>query len=147
VIVDLAPGFLPPRFDEKPLCLRPSEFRPVLGCTLLILQSCGSLPGGPKVDYFRHLNDRWYPDACAWVGTDPLIKVNYADTVTLDHVEWPRSPVSPSKFPCSYWADFVIQIMFTVKGYIGRMVPRLRESFLVVQHDRVLLLVLIVDFS
>jgi hypothetical protein len=99
VIVDRTPGFLPPRFDEKLLSLRPSELRSALGRTLLILQSCGSLSGGPKVDYFRHLNDQWYPDACAWVGTDPLIKVNYADTVTLDHVEWPRAPASPSKFP------------------------------------------------
>ena len=106
---DLTPGFLPPRLDEKLLSLRPSELCPALDRTLLILQSCGSLPGGPKVDYFRHLNDRWYPDACSWVGTDPLIKVNYADTVTLDHVEWPRAPVSPSKFPCSHWADLVVK--------------------------------------
>jgi hypothetical protein len=99
VVVDLAPGLLPPRFDEQLLSLGTSELCPALGRTLLILQSCGSLPGGPEVDYFRHLNDRWYPDACVWVGTDPLIKVNYADTVTMDHVEWQRAPVSPSKFP------------------------------------------------
>jgi hypothetical protein len=99
VIVDLAPGFLPPRFDEKPLSLRPSELRSVLGRTLLILQSCGSLPGSPKVDYFRHMNDRWYPDACAWVGTDPLIKFNYADTVTLDHYRMAPLPGITQQVP------------------------------------------------
>jgi hypothetical protein len=37
--------------------------------------------------------------------------------------------------------------MFTVKGSADEMVPRPRESFLAVQQDGVLLLVIVVDFS
>jgi hypothetical protein len=85
VAVDLTPGFLTPRFDEKSLRLGHPELRPTLGRPLLLLQSCGPLPGCPEVDDFRHMNGRRYLDACVWIGTDPLIRVNYADTVALDH--------------------------------------------------------------
>lgn len=83
--VDLTPGFLTPRLDEKPLRLGRSELGPTLHRTLLLLQSHGTLSGRPQVDDFRHLNDRWYLDASKWIGTDPLISFNYADTVALDH--------------------------------------------------------------
>jgi hypothetical protein len=85
VTVDLAPGFLTPRFMEKSLRLGHTELRPSFGRPLLLLQSCGPLSGCPKVDHFRHVNGRRYLDACLWIGTDPLIRVNYADTVALDH--------------------------------------------------------------
>jgi len=85
VTVDLTLGFLTQRPGEKPLSLGPTELRPALCCPLLLLQSCGTLPGSPEIDDFRHVNERRYLDACVWVGTDPLIELNYADTVTLDH--------------------------------------------------------------
>jgi hypothetical protein len=85
VTVDLTPGFLTLRLDDKPLSLGPTELRPAFYRPLLLLQSCGTLPGSPEVDNFRHLNERRYLDAFVWVGTDPLIELNYADTVTLDH--------------------------------------------------------------
>ena len=84
--VDLTPGFLTLRFDEKPLRLGPSELGPAFRRPLLLLQSGGALAGQPKVDNFRHVNERRYLDACVWVGTDPLIELNYADTVALDHL-------------------------------------------------------------
>jgi len=84
VAVDLTPGLFTLRFDEKPLRLGPSELCPAFRRPLLLLQSCGALPGQPKVDNFRHVNERRYLD-CVWVGTDPLIELNYADTVALDH--------------------------------------------------------------
>ncbi len=83
--VDLTPGFLTPRFDDKSLSLGPTELRPAFCRPLLLLQSCGTLPGSPKVNNFRHVNERRFLDACAWVGNDPLIELNYADTVALDH--------------------------------------------------------------
>ncbi len=83
--VDLTPGFLTLRFDEKPLGLGPTELRPAFRRPLLVLQTSGALPGSPKVENFRHVNERRYLDACVWVGTDPLIEFNYADTVTMDH--------------------------------------------------------------
>jgi hypothetical protein len=85
VAVDLTPGFFTLRFDEKPFRLGPSEFGPSFRRPLLLLQTCGALPSQPKVDNFRHANERRYLDACVWVGTDPLIELNYADTVALDH--------------------------------------------------------------
>jgi hypothetical protein len=89
VTFDLAPGLVGPGFDEKPFSLRHPKRRPTLGCTLLFLLTRGTLTGDPKVNNFRHLNDRRCPDASVWVGTDPLIKANYADTVALDHSEVP----------------------------------------------------------
>ena len=83
--VDHTPGFLTLRFDEKPLRLGPSELCPTFRRPLLLPQTCGAFPSQPKVDNFRHLNERRYLDACVWVGTDPLIELNYADTVALDH--------------------------------------------------------------
>jgi hypothetical protein len=85
VTVDLALGFLTPRPDEKPLSLGPAKLRPAFCRPLLLLQSRGTLPGSPEVDDFRHVNEIRYLDACVRVGTDPLIELNYADTVTLDH--------------------------------------------------------------
>jgi len=85
VTVDLTKGFLTPCLDEKPLNLGPTELRPAFRRPLLLLQTCGALPSQPKVDNFRHANEGRCLDACVWVGTDPLIELNYADTVTLDH--------------------------------------------------------------
>jgi len=85
VTVNVTPGFLTLRLDEKPLHLRPSELCPAFRRPLLLLQTCGAFPSQPKVDDFRHVNERWYLDACVWIGTDPLIELNYADTVALDH--------------------------------------------------------------
>jgi hypothetical protein len=85
VTVYLAPGFFTPCLDEKPLRLWHSELCPSLHRTLLLLQTYGPLAGCPEVDDFRHMNYRRYPDASKWIGTDPLIWLNYADTVALDH--------------------------------------------------------------
>ncbi len=90
--IDVTPGFLTLRFDEKPLRLGPSKLGPAFRRPLLLLQTCGAFPGQPKVSDFRHVNERWYLDACAWVGTDPLIELNYADTVALDHYSLPPLP-------------------------------------------------------
>jgi hypothetical protein len=85
VHVEIPLGFIAPRLDEQTFSLGHPVLRPTLRRMLLSLQSSGSLTGGPKVDDFRHMNRRWYPDACV-VGTYPqLITVNYADTVALDH--------------------------------------------------------------
>ena len=43
--------------DEKPLSLGPTEVRPAFCRPLLLLQSCGTLPGSPEVDDFRHVNE------------------------------------------------------------------------------------------
>jgi hypothetical protein len=85
VTVDLTPGFLTPRLDEKSLTLGPTELRPTLCRPLLLLQSCGTLSGSPQVDNFRHFERKTVTGAFVWVGTDPLIELNYADTVALDH--------------------------------------------------------------
>jgi hypothetical protein len=91
VVIDPAPILFGSGFGEKALSLGHPELHPTFRRTLLILQSHGALTGGPKVDHFRHVNGRWYPDACVWVGTDPLIGFNYADTVTVDHWQIPPS--------------------------------------------------------
>jgi len=112
VTVDLTPGFLTPRLDEKPLSLGTSELGPAFCRPLLLLQSCGTLPGSPQVDHFRHLNERRYLDACVWVGTDPLIDFNYADTVALDHFQLPPLPgINRSSSVRNDWSDFVIEIL------------------------------------
>jgi len=92
VAIDLAPILFGSSFGESTLSLGHAELHPTFRRTLLILQSRGALTGGPKIDYFRHVNGRWYPDARVWVGTDPLIGLNYADTVTVDH--WQIPPVA-----------------------------------------------------
>src|SRR5262249_3433925 len=89
VIVQFTLGLFAPRLDEKTFSLGQSVLRPTHGRTLLILQSFGSLSGDPKVDYFRHVNERRYLDVCLQVANDPLFGVNYADTVTLDHRQIP----------------------------------------------------------
>jgi len=63
VTVDLTLGFLTLRFDEKPFPFGPAELRPAFRRPLPILQTCGALPGNPKVDDFRHVNERRYQDA------------------------------------------------------------------------------------
>jgi hypothetical protein len=112
VTVDPTPGFLTPRLDEKPLSLGPTELRPAFYRPLLLLQSCGTLPSSPEVDNFRHLNERRYLDACVWVGTDPLIELNYADTVTLDHYCLAPLPgIDRSSSVRNDTSDFVIEIL------------------------------------
>jgi len=105
VTFDPAPGLVGPGFNEKPFGLRHPKLRPTFGCTLLFLQAGGALTGGPKVNNFRHVNDRRCPDASVWVGTDPLIEVNYADTVALDHSGLPPlAVVRPHPWPdSSFW--------------------------------------------
>jgi hypothetical protein len=58
VIVDVLPGFLTLRLDEEPFRLGDAELRPTLSRPLPILQTCGPLTGSPKVDDFRHVNER-----------------------------------------------------------------------------------------
>jgi len=56
VTVEFTPGFYTLRLGKKSLSLRYSKLRPTLGCTLSILQTCGSLSDDPQVDDFRHVN-------------------------------------------------------------------------------------------
>jgi hypothetical protein len=112
VTVDLTPGFLTPRLDEKLLSLGPTELCPAFCRPLLLLQSCSTLPSSPEVDQFRHVNERRYLDACVWVGTDPLIELNYADTVALDHDWLPPLPgINCSRSVRNDRSDFVIEIL------------------------------------
>jgi hypothetical protein len=112
VTVDLTPGFLTPRFDEQAFSLGPSELRPAFCRPLLLLQSSGTLPGNPEVDNFRHANERRYLDACVRVGTDPLIELNYADTVALDHDFLPPLPgINCLSSLRNDESDFVIEIL------------------------------------
>jgi hypothetical protein len=55
VTVDVLPGFLTLRLDEKSLSLRDAILRPTLGRTLPIQQTCSPLAGSPEVDDFRHV--------------------------------------------------------------------------------------------
>jgi hypothetical protein len=112
VTVDVTPGFLTLRLDEQPFRLGPTEFRPAFCRPLLLLQTCGAFPSQPKVDDFRHVNERRYQDACVWVGTDPLIVLNYADTVALDHhCLTPTPRYQPLSFLRNATSDFVIEIL------------------------------------
>jgi hypothetical protein len=94
VTFDVPLGLFAPRLGEKALNLGYPELRPTLGRALLILQSYGPFAGDPQVDNFRHLNGQRYPDACWGIGTDPPIRVNYADTVTVDHWPSPSAAIS-----------------------------------------------------
>jgi hypothetical protein len=95
VNVEVPLGFIAPRLDEQTLSLGHPVMSPTFRCMLLSLQACNSFTGGPKVDDFRHVNKRRYPDT-TWVGTDSsLITVKYADTVALDHPECPNHLAFP----------------------------------------------------
>jgi hypothetical protein len=126
VLIDPAPILFGSGFGESTLSLGHPELHPTFRRTLLILQSHGALTGGPEVDHFRHVNGRWYPDACEWVGTDPLIGLNYADTVTVDH--WQIPPIAlyrlHSRPPATSF--FVLQIILrpTAKAHKGSGRPR-----------------------
>jgi hypothetical protein len=112
VTVDLTPGFLTLRLDEEPLSLGPTKLRPAFRRPLLLLQTCGAFPGKPKVDDFRHANEKRCLDVCVWVGTDPLIELNYADTVALDHQSLPPTPrYQLLSFLRNGTSDFVIEIL------------------------------------
>jgi hypothetical protein len=99
VTFEFTPSFFTLRLDDEPFRLRDSKLCPTLGRALPILQTCGSLSGDPEVDDFRHVNERRYPDMPGGSGLTPLIKVNYADTVTLDHSGTDEAPVLACGLP------------------------------------------------
>lgn len=84
MIVEIPSGFVIPALDEATFSLGHSVTSPALGRVLPILQSRDTFTDGPQVDHLRHVNfdgTQMY----GRIGTTPLIKLNYADTVALDH--------------------------------------------------------------
>jgi len=128
VTFDRAPGLVAPCFDEKPLSLRHPKLRSTFGRALLALQPCGTLTGGPKIDNFRHVDDRWCPDASAWIGTDPLIEINYADTVALDHLENTRLRSSDPSRMAGSGLFRAGRLALTTKAQMAQMFQLLPEK-------------------
>ncbi|HUI94877.1 MAG TPA: hypothetical protein VLX44_03925 [Xanthobacteraceae bacterium] len=97
MIVEIPAGFLIPRFSEETVSLGRAVKSPALGRTLPIPQARGTFTDTPQVDHLPHVNVDGI-QMYGWIGTTPLIKVNYADTVTLDHGRVAGTPAATHQF-------------------------------------------------